>query len=108
MRDGYQDRVTKTALLLAIGNLAATPIYFIFGRTAGFLTTCATNFFSLKYFHEAGTGIHGRPLWNVRDRGMTFFTNDNLAKLENSIKNVATGGEVVFDNLTHDLGLTRR
>lgn len=90
----------KTALLLGVGNLILSPLYYVnakLGITASLALTAA----AIYELHELGKSR--RPAGNAVNKANNFFssiTGAESSDIDNAVKNIVNGGAAVYDQIT--------
>lgn len=100
-KDGVSiEEMQKTGALLGVANLLMSPFYYMgskIGLTFSLLTTTALIYTANEI------GKENRPVENAVNKTNTFFSNptqtDIGAEIDNTFRNIVTGGAVLFDKV---------
>jgi len=120
-RNNSNENTTKTAVLLGFMNFISAPISgIVLGVRLGMGFIIAENVFALYALHERGK--NERALSNLATSGASWFgsyfkkaePSSELVKqieankIENSIKNIVTGGGAVADEISSYMRVQNR
>jgi len=93
------EKTQKTSALLAVFNLILSPLYYLNAKL-GLTTSIVLTGAALYELHEIGKSR--RPGSNTLNNMNNFFaaqTGAPTSNIDNAVRNIVNGGDVVFDEL---------